>query len=47
MQPAITFGVLGGEATLRGAFQTCRDAVLDDPTSVPAAPGAPLAVPSR
>jgi len=46
MQPAITFGVLGGEATLRGAFQTCRDALLDDPTSVPALPRTPVTVPS-
>lgn len=47
MQPVITFGVLGGEATPRGAFQTCRDALLDDPTSVPALPRAPIDVPSR
>jgi predicted NBD/HSP70 family sugar kinase len=45
-QPAITYGVLGGEATLRGAFQTCRDALLDDPTGVPALPQAPVTVPS-
>lgn len=45
MHPLITFGVLGAEATLRGAFQTCRDALLDDPTSVPAAPPAPVATP--
>lgn len=45
-QPDITFGVLGTEATLRGAFQTCRDALLDDPTSVPAVPRTPVAVPS-
>ncbi|WP_406118526.1 ROK family protein [Streptomyces sp. NBC_00989] len=47
MQPSITFGVLGGEATLRGAFQTCRDALLDDPTSVPALPRTPVTVPSQ
>ncbi|MFJ9246662.1 ROK family transcriptional regulator [Streptomyces sp. NPDC101776] len=46
MQPTITFGVLGAEATLRGAFQTCRDALLDDPTGVPALPQAPVAVAS-
>ncbi|MGR3867608.1 ROK family protein [Streptomyces graminifolii] len=45
MQPLITFGVLGAEATLRGASQTCRDALLDDPTSVPIAPPAPVATP--
>ncbi|WP_369191709.1 ROK family protein [Streptomyces sp. R08] len=45
MHPLITFGVLGAEATLRGAFQTCRDALLDDPTSVPVAPPAPVATP--
>ncbi|WP_328826511.1 ROK family protein [Streptomyces sp. NBC_00252] len=45
MQPLITFGVLGAEATLRGAFQTCSDALLDDPTSVPTAPAAPVATP--
>ncbi|MCX4817441.1 ROK family protein [Streptomyces sp. NBC_01239] len=44
-QPLISFGVLGAEATLRGAFQTCRDALLDDPTSVPMAPPAPVATP--
>ncbi|WP_033279654.1 ROK family transcriptional regulator [Streptomyces sp. NRRL F-525] len=47
MQPLITFGVLGGEATLRGAFQTCRDALLDDPTSVPALARTPIPVPSQ
>jgi hypothetical protein len=47
MQPVITFGILGGEATLRGAFQACRDALLDDPTSVPALPRAPISVPSQ
>ena len=44
-QPVIAAGVLGSAATLRGAFQTCRDALLDDPTSVPvtrATVGAPL-----
>ncbi|MEV6483439.1 ROK family transcriptional regulator [Streptomyces sp. NPDC051576] len=46
MQPLVTFGVLGGEATLRGAFQTCRDALLDDPTSVPAMPRATVASPT-
>ncbi|MET7568290.1 ROK family transcriptional regulator [Streptomyces sp. NPDC005492] len=46
MQPLITFGVLGGEATLRGAFQTCRDALLDDPTRVPATPRATVAAPT-
>jgi len=46
MQPAITYGVLGAEATLRGAFQTCRDALLDDPTGVPALPRTPVTVPS-
>ncbi|MDV9179021.1 ROK family protein, partial [Streptomyces sp. W16] len=45
-QPDITFGVLGTEATLRGAFQTCRDALLDDPTSVPAVPAPPVGVTS-
>ncbi|MER6208897.1 hypothetical protein ACWDG9_26750 [Streptomyces sp. NPDC001073] len=45
MQPLITFGVLGAEATLRGAFQACRDALLDDPTGVPTAPTAPVATP--
>ena len=43
--PVITFGVLGHEATLRGAFQTCRDALLDDPTSVPATPRAAVGGP--
>jgi hypothetical protein len=47
MQPAIAFGVLGGEATLRGAFQTCRGALLDDPTGVPALPRTPVTVPFR
>jgi len=47
MQPSITLGVLGGEATLRGAFQTCRDALLDDPTSVPALPRTPVTVPPQ
>ncbi|WP_217561012.1 ROK family transcriptional regulator [Streptomyces sp. GbtcB6] len=47
MQPVITFGVLGGEATLRGAFQTCRDALLDDPTSVPATQRTPVGGPVR
>ncbi|WP_329348049.1 hypothetical protein OG226_04970 [Streptomyces sp. NBC_01261] len=47
MQPVITFGVLGGEARLRGAFRTCRDALLDDPTSVPALPRARVTVPSQ
>ncbi|MFE2884024.1 ROK family protein [Streptomyces sp. NPDC059272] len=45
MHPLITFGVLGAEATLRGASQTCRDALLDDPTSVPIVPPAPVATP--
>ncbi|MFI6627123.1 ROK family protein [Streptomyces sp. NPDC050528] len=47
MQPVITFGILGGEATLRGAFQACRDALLDDPTSVPALPRTAVTVPSE
>ncbi|MFJ9374818.1 hypothetical protein [Streptomyces sp. NPDC101455] len=47
IQPVITFGVLGGEATLRGAFQTCRDAPLDDPTSVPALARSPIPVPAQ
>ncbi|UXX97510.1 hypothetical protein N7U49_04285 [Streptomyces sp. AD2-2] len=45
MLPLITLGVLGAEATSRGGFQTCRDAPLDDPTSVPLAPPAPVATP--
>ncbi len=45
MQPLTTFGVLGAETTSPGGFQTCRDAPLDDPTSVPVAPPAPVAAP--
>ncbi len=34
--PVVRLGVLGAEAALRGATQLGRDAVLDDPTTVPA-----------
>jgi predicted NBD/HSP70 family sugar kinase len=33
--PQVVTGVLGREATLRGALRSSREAVLDDPTAVP------------
>jgi len=37
LQPTVVSGVLGREATLRGALWSAREGVLDDPASVPVA----------